>query len=80
MTALSPQETKLYSLLLQDLRMKEIAAQMKLHANTVDTYAKSIYTKKRVQGRIGLLIQFYEDALTKEKTSPNLVKTKGISL
>lgn len=58
---LSWRERQLFLYLFQDLRMKEIAAIMKLDTRTIDTYASSIYRKFEVNGRIGLILSVLEE-------------------
>ena len=58
---LSCRERQLFLYLFQDLRMKEIAAIMKLDTRTIDTYASSIYRKFEVNGRIGLILSVLEE-------------------
>lgn len=60
---LSPRETESLGWLLQDLRMKEIANRMGCSFKTLDTFAVSVYRKKGVSSRIGLIIQFYQQQL-----------------
>jgi DNA-binding CsgD family transcriptional regulator len=71
---LSPQEKKLFFLLLSKERMKEIGQIMKLDPRTVDTYATSIYRKLEVENRFDLIIKYY----TKEKSLAEAMTLRGI--
>lgn len=57
MPDLSPQQWRLFALLIKDLRMKEIANLMNLDKRTVDTYARIVYKKHGVSSRIGLILK-----------------------
>lgn len=54
-TRLAPREHELRDLLLSELSLKEIAAEMKLTDNTTKTLAARLYKKCGVRDRIGLL-------------------------
>lgn len=58
---LSPQQKKVFFLLFKDLRMKEIASQLSLDRRTIDTYAKLIYKKFGVDGRVGLILKILSE-------------------
>ena len=52
---LSKRETDTYRLLLTDLSESEIAASLKLSTHTVHDYARQLYRKFGVKGRVGLM-------------------------
>jgi DNA-binding NarL/FixJ family response regulator len=69
MEHLSARQEQLLPLLLQDLRMKDIAARLNLGQTTVDTYAKALYRKHKVTGRIGLILKLLGTANGQTKIS-----------
>lgn len=58
---LSAQEFKIYIRLFRPLRMKEIANEMNLSVQAVDTYARNLYGKLGVGGRVELLLKKIEE-------------------
>jgi DNA-binding CsgD family transcriptional regulator len=52
---LSNRETETYKLLLSDLSESEIAERLKLSTHTVHDYARQLYRKFDVKGRVGLM-------------------------
>lgn len=53
--ALSPQETRVFWMMLEDRTMKSIACELQLSPKTIDTYKAGILRKLDLDSRIGLL-------------------------
>lgn len=58
---LTPREKEVFVLLMQNLRMKDIAASLKMNVRTLDTHGTSIYKKMGTNSRIGLILEVLVD-------------------
>lgn len=71
---LSPQQQKIYNLLLTDCTMGDIARELGLDPRTVSGYSNTIYFKFGVKTRIGLVTQHYIEIINKLKNQQNTLQ------